>query len=295
MTEKFYCTLLEYISPKEKQTLCSILQKRKVQVNGYGMLKNAPVPLLAKMIAKNEEKFIKILKESYSPEYTDQHQAIDMLSPSTAVTCLTYLLEEQCADEELLLSLMTKQQSHNQAEAVVQPTSARTQKKYEEFRQKYLTANREIEQMKSKIEELERAKTQLHAQIEHQNSTILCLQKELTDEKVLHEEDTLSLRRKIEYLEFTLSNTQIDNKSQVNEVIVLSQESCPVPGVTTLAIDDVYKLSEIIDDYRELLFVANDLPFHVRRLVNKLTGAQGKLHTFSTNAELIEYLERGRK
>ena len=42
-------------------------------------------------------------------------------------------------------------------------------------------------------------------------------------------------------------------------------------------------------------WTANDLPFHVKRLVNKITGAESKIHTFSTNAELVEYIERGRK
>lgn len=295
MTEKFYRALLDYISPKEKKNLCSILQKRKMQINGFGMLKDVPAKILAPVIARNENKFLKILQESYSPTYVDQGEAVKAFSPNTAVDVLTYFWNEQNVDEELLMSLLTKAEEPTTSSPVPPPASNKAQKKADEFRQKYLAANRDLEQTKNLVEELRSENEGLKNELASKDQAIVQLQLELEQNRILHKQEITHLDGRIEELEKALGALDDSDDCQPEVFLILSKSECRIPGAVTLQFEEISKLPDMIDNYQELLFVANDLPFHIKRSVNKIAGIQRKTHAFLTSIELREYIEKGRK
>ena len=301
MTEKFYRAFWDYMSPKAKRDLCSILQKRKVQINGFGMVKDAPAKMMAPVIAKNENRFLKILQESYSPTYANQEEAVGSIAPDTVVDVLTYFSNEQNLDEDLLMSLLTKAEETTTPHPVL-PASNKAQKKADGFRQKYLAANRELEQMETSMEELkseiEDLKDDLISKdqaIESKDQMIAQLRQELEENKVLHQQEIADLAGRIEELERVLWSLDDNDECSPEKFLVLSKSECHIPGAVTLQFEEISKIPDMIDDYQELLFVANDLPFHIKRTVNKLAGIQSKTHAFMTGIELREYIEKGRQ
>lgn len=295
MTELFYCKLLDYISPKEKQNLCSIMQKRKAQIRGYSMLKNVPTLRLARFIAQNEHKFFKTLDEFYSPVYTDYKQAIEDFSPNTAINCFVYFLKNQKIDEEFLFSLMEKKELTVPVESSPPIPSKKTQKKYEEFRQKYLVAYKELEQLKSKLSNFEKDNIELKSLLTQQEQSYMLLQTELDETKQSYVTEVCLLKKHIEYLENILNqkNTEIDNP--IKSFIILTEDTFDINGVTPLPFDKVSQLSDMVKTHQKLLFVTNNLPFHIKRIIYKIEGIQDKIQTFSTKADMIEYIEKARK
>ena len=294
MTENFYHLFLDYISPKEKQRLCSILQKRRVQINGFSTLIKAPTIRLANIIAKGERKFFKILQESYSPVYTEKSEAVEDFSPDTAVACLTYFVNENCVDEDFLSSLLEQTDTPSSPVAPTAPANTKYQKKYEEFRQKYLSANKELEQLHIQLNALKKENDTLRSELDDRNNSIALLQEKILEIASSHEKEILLLRNRLLSFEVPQDLSDINKNPQLSKILVLTKTETSVFGADTLQIDNISQLPEIIDAYNEVLFIANDLPFHIKRAVNKIAGIQGKMQMFPTNAEMIEYIKKGR-
>ena len=145
MTQNFYCNFLEYLSPKEKSVLLGHIQKHKVR-------KDVPSRLLALHFSKNEKVLFDILKECYSTTYVDEEDAINNFSPDSAVTCFAYLIQVNKANETKLMSLMESNQIEIPTKNIV-IADGKSKKKSDEFRKKYLTAYKELEQAKERKEQ----------------------------------------------------------------------------------------------------------------------------------------------
>ena len=338
MTDKFYCAFLDYLSIKEKQSLCGNLQKRNIRVKGFRMTKDIPSKILAPHIARNERSFFKILLECYKPTYADRDAAVDAFSPDTAVLCLTYFVRENIADEDFLNSLFQKA-SNTPVEPKESTSESKLQKKYEEFRQKYLAAHKEAEHLKKELEaekkeshrlsellssketDVENLQAEIHAHgiaqnelqqaqrdlekmkkenqdllalLSAQDTMISDLRAEIDAKVTEHHETVAALTQCISELEAKkVEHTNTTPHPDRRILILVSDESECVNGANSLPYSKIPQLSEIHEDYTEILFVTNDLPFHLKRRIHKMSDIQSKIHTFSTKSELLEYIEKG--
>ena len=247
MTEKFYCAFLDYLSAKEKQTLCGNLQKRNVRIKGFRLNKDIPSKVLAKHITKNETSFFKILKESYKPTYTDRNVAREAFSPDTAVVGLTYFVHENIFDEEFLISLLQKpvSSSDNQKVSI---SDTKTQKKYEEFRQKYLAAHKELEQVKKELEEEKKENQRLNE----------LLSVHATETEKLRTE---SRNSNIDYREFQQNRIELERVRKENQELTTS-----LSEKETMLLD---LCAEIEAKYREYDNTIIGLSQHILELESK--------------------------
>ena len=278
MTQNFYCNFLEYLSPKEKSVLLGHIQKHKVRIDGFRTIKDVPSRLLALHFSKNEKVLFDILKECYSTTYVDEEDAINNFSPDSAVTCFAYLIQVNKADETKLMSLMESNQIEIPTKNIV-IADGKSKKKSDEFRKKYLTTYKELEQAKEQLRDLNKENQSLRIELESQK----------------HKEIVSSMQEKIDKLETECSRLSRITYMQSRKILVISnslQQS--FAGVMVLPYDQITELNHMVGDYSEILYVPNDMPFPSRRYIQKLDYIQEKLHVFCTHAELIDYLENGR-
>lgn len=295
MTEKFYCDFLEYLSAKEKQKLFGYFQKRKVRVDGFRMSKDVPLKLLASHISRNEKMVFQILKDCYSPSYTDRNEAIQDFSPNTAVTCLTYFIQEKDIDEQFLASLLNEEKSSS---SEPKPTIAnnKAQKKSEEFRQKYLATYKELDQIKKAWDNLQSQNQKLQELLNDKECKLHAVEEELSNFRIQHDQLVTTLKQRISELEETVIEQTRISELQCRKILVLSRyNEQGVPGVTILQYHHISQLEIIAGDYSEILFVTNDVPFPVKRHIQKIEEIQDKIHTFSTHTELMEYIGNWRQ
>lgn len=318
--------------------LCSNLQKRNVRINGFRMNKEIPSRILASHIAKNERSFFKILQECYKPTYMNRDAAMEAFSPDTAVLGLTYFVCENITDEDFLNSLLQKT-VNSSAEPVASSADSKIQKKYEEFRQKYLTAHRELEQVKKELDtekkenqrlrellsaretEAETLQTELHNRgIEHielqqtrrdleqvkkdyqdlaaslsaKDTLIVDLRAEIEAKTIHHNDEVAVLTQLISELESkNAERANVDARADRRILVLVSDETELITGADSLPFNKIPQLIEIHEDYTDILFIKNDLPFYLRRCIHKMSSVQDKLHAFATKVQLMEYIEKG--
>lgn len=294
MTQNFYCNFLEYLSPKEKSVLLGHIQKHKVRIDGFRTIKDVPSRLLALHFSKNEKVLFDILKECYSTTYVDEEDAINNFSPDSAVTCFAYLIQVNKANETKLMSLMESNQIEIPTKNIV-IADGKSKKKSDEFRKKYLTAYKELEQAKEQLRDLNEENQSLRIELESQKQRVTLLEKDVERSDKEHKEIVSSMQEKTDKLETECSRLSRITYMQSRKILVISnslQQS--FAGVMVLPYDRITELNHMVGDYSEILYVPNDMPFPSRRYIQKLDYIQEKLHVFCTHAELIDYLENGR-
>ncbi len=294
MTQKFYCNFLEYISSKEKSVLLGHIQKHKVRIDGFRTIKDVPSILLALHFSKNEKVLFEILRECYSTTYADEEDAINDFSPDSAVTCFAYLIRVNKADETKLMSLMESNPIEIPKKNIV-IADGKSKKKSDEFRKKYLTAYKELEQAKEQLRDLKEENQSLHTELESQKQKVTLLEKDVERRDKEHKEIVSFMQEKIDKLETECSRLSRITYIQSRKILVISnsiQQS--FAGVTVLSYDRITELNHIFSDYSEILYVPNDMPFSSRRSIQKLDQIQEKLHQFYTQTELVDYLENRR-
>ena len=294
MTQNFYCKFLEYITPKEKFILLGHIQKRKIRIDGFRTIKDVHYKLLASYFSRNEKVLFEILNECYSTTYADEEEAIHDFSPDSAVACFAYLIQIGKADETKLISLMESNQIEIPSKNIV-IADEKSKKKSDEFRKKYLTAYKELEQAKEQIRGLNQENHNLRIELESQKQKVTLLEKNVERSDKKHKEIVSSMQEKIDKLEKECSTLSRIAYMQSRKILVISNSvQQPFAGVMVLPYDRITELNHMVGDYSEILYVPNDMPFPSRRYIQKLDYIQEKLHVFCTHAELIDYLENGR-
>lgn len=285
---------MEYISSKEKSVLLGHIQKHKVRIDGFRTIKDVPSILLALHFSKNEKVLFEILRECYSTTYADEEDAINDFSPDSAVTCFAYLIRVNKADETKLMSLMESNPIEIPKKNIV-IADGKSKKKSDEFRKKYLTAYKELEQAKEQLRDLKEENQSLHTELESQKQKVTLLEKDVERRDKEHKEIVSFMQEKIDKLETECSRLSRITYIQSRKILVISnsiQQS--FAGVTVLSYDRITELNHIFSDYSEILYVPNDMPFSSRRSIQKLDQIQEKLHQFYTQTELVDYLENRR-
>lgn len=285
---------MEYISSKEKSVLLGHIQKHKVRIDGFRTIKDVPSILLALHFSKNEKVLFEILRECYSTTYADEEDAINDFSPDSAVTCFAYLIRVNKADETKLMSLMESNPIEIPTKNIV-IADGKSKKKSDEFRKKYLTAYKELEQAKEQLRDLKEENQSLHTELESQKQKVTLLEKDVERRDKEHKEIVSFMQEKIDKLETECSRLSRITYIQSRKILVISnsiQQS--FAGVTVLSYDRITELNHIFSDYSEILYVPNDMPFSSRRSIQKLDQIQEKLHQFYTQTELVDYLENRR-
>ena len=294
MTQNFYCNFLEYLSPKEKSVLLGHIQKHKVRINGFRTIKDVPSKFLALYFSKKEKTLFEILRECYSATYADEEDAISNFSPDSAVTCFAYLIQVNKADETKLISLMESNQNERPSKKVV-IADRKSKKKSDEFRKKYLTTYKELEQVKDQLRNLNEENQSLSIELESQKQKVTLLKKDVERSDKAHKEIVSSMQEKIDKLEKKCSRLSRRAYMQSKKILVISESlQQSFAGVMVLPYDRITELNHMVGDYSEILYVPNDMPFPSRRYIQKLDYIQEKLHLFCTHAQLIDYLKNGR-
>ena len=301
MTDTFYSIFLEYVNPKEKQKLCTTLQNKKVRVAGFRSLSTVPAKMLAKQFAQNEATLFKILQTIYKPNFQNTDEAIAIFSPETALMCLTYFLSDKSFDESILISLMNQKTNEVSKASQHSLESDKQQKKEEEFRKKYLLANKELEQAKinlSKAEttilELENQLALIKEELEEKNIYIKSIEENYASDRCNYENTIAQLNNLIQKCndETSLDRDTEDDKKRI---LILSRNKVNVVGADILLINDIINLPDIIDNYDEILYVSKDLTFAEKRYLERNSIINPKLHSFITNPIMIDYVQKGRK
>lgn len=171
----------------------------------------------------------------------------------------------------------------------------KSKKKSDEFRKKYLTAYKELEQAKEQLRDLKEENQSLHTELESQKQKVTLLEKDVERRDKEHKEIVSFMQEKIDKLETECSRLSRITYIQSRKILVISnsiQQS--FAGVTVLSYDRITELNHIFSDYSEILYVPNDMPFSSRRSIQKLDQIQEKLHQFYTQTELVDYLENRR-
>lgn len=294
MTDKFYLRLLEYINQKEKQSLIRIFQKKRVRIDGFRMNTDIPPKLLATYLAKNEKYFFKILQEFYTPSYADKDAAVNAFTSDTAILCFTYFVNNEDLDETFLTSLMGSQ-SIIPNENIPLSLDKKAQKKSDEFRQKYLSDHKELLKVKQELESALQHVRTLQKALEEKDKELNIVQDKVQYIQNDHQNTCKALNGRINELEGVIHlQEQLANSLKNRMLVLLKDEAENCKGINTLAYGQIAKLITIVNDYSEILFVANDIPFSAKRQINKIDGILEKLHSFSTMGELREYIEKRR-
>lgn len=193
-------------------------------------------------------------------------------------------------DEEVKLSIQIEIPTKN-----IVIADGKSKKKSDEFRKKYLTAYKELEQAKEQLRDLNEENQSLRIELESQKQRVTLLEKDVERSDKEHKEIVSSMQEKIDKLETECSRLSRITYMQSRKILVISnslQQS--FAGVMVLPYDRITELNHMVGDYSEILYVPNDMPFPSRRYIQKLDYIQEKLHVFCTHAELIDYLENGR-
>lgn len=294
MTQDFYCKFLEYLSPKDRSVLLGHIQKHKIRINGFRTIEDVPSRLLAANFTKNEKIFFEILRECYPTTYTNEEEAINDFSPDSAVACFAYLIQVNKVDEIKLISLMETNSIEIPTPNVV-VANDKDKKKSDEFRRKYLVVYKELEQAKKQLRDLNEENQNLRIELESQKQKMTLLKKDMECRDKEHKEIVSSMQEKIDKLEKECSELSRIAHVQSRKVLVISnslQQS--FTGVVILPYDRITELNYMLNDYSEILYVPNDMPFSNRRYIQKLSNIQEKLHRFYAHTELVDYLENRR-
>lgn len=294
MTQDFYCKFLEYLSPKDRSVLLGHIQKHKIRINGFRTIEDVPSRLLAANFTKNEKILFEILRECYPTTYTNEEEAINDFSPDSAVACFAYLIQVNKVDEIKLISLMETNSIEIPTPNVV-VANDKDKKKSDEFRRKYLVVYKELEQAKEQLRDSNEENQNLRIELESQKQKMTLLKKDMECRDKEYKETVSSMQEKIDKLEKECSRLSRITYVQSRKILVISsslQQS--FTGVMVLPYERITELNYMINDYSEILYVPNDMPFSNRRYIQKLNNIQEKLHLFGTYAELIDYLDNGR-
>lgn len=294
VTKNFYTSFLNYISQKEIKKLYSNLSKHKLFVKGFPPNKLPPTTILAPQIAKSEKAFFDILKECYTPTFNNRDDATKSFTPDIAVTCLTYFVKIGMPDESFLMSLLEKKEAI-QEKIQLSPETGKAKKKTEEFRVKYLSAHRELQQLKKDYKKLQVENTTLKSELSKATNTLNLVKETFRQNEEKTESIINQLKSRISELEDTIIKYQPTNTAQeVSTLIIMDIDRTDNLGIDILTYDNISKLFELADKYDEILLVINDLPFSIRRKIHKIETVQGKVIKFSTKQEMLEYVKQRR-
>lgn len=294
MTKEFYTSFLNYIGPKELRKLYLNLREQKLPFKGFSSgKKTPPIEMLAPQIAKSEKIFFNVLEEQYVPAFDNCDDATNSFTPDTAVTCLTYFVKSGMADESFLTSLMTK--GAKQEPTQFSTKAGKAERKTEEFREKYLSTRRELLQVKENYAKLQSENTSLKSELAATSSELNIAKEKLQRFEKESSATVDQLKKHIQELEESISKYQLTNSIQSAPILLMmdADESIEL-DVDTLTYDNISKLFEVIDKYDEILLVINDVPFAIKRKIQKIDALQDKLVTFSTKQEMIEYAKQRR-
>jgi hypothetical protein len=299
MTNRFYESLLNYITPKERQRLYTVLQKSGARIRGFRFTKNTSLKIIATSVKNNEGLFLKYLATSYKPEYSSKEEAIDAISPETAILCFTYFIKINALtedDEKIWLPLISSEDksidSKNKADQETDQV-AKEKKRADEFRQKYLTVKKDLQKLESEYSIAKETTEKLQKDYEAQNKDFLIIKEELLKEKAAYAEYREDAERQIKELKESLAAKIKECVLAQHQVLVLqSTEETDINGISVLTYSRIIELKSLSPQYSEILFVVNDLPFAIKRKLYKMEDLQDKFRAFSTHNELLEYIEK---
>lgn len=294
MTKDFYTKFLNYISPKELKKLYSYLCKKKLSVKGFTPPKTPKAQMLAPLITKNEKIFFDVLKESYIPSFNNDDDVANTFSPDMAVTCLAYFVKSEVIDESFLMSLLERKEI-TQEEVPLLAETGKVKKKAEEFREKYLSARRELLQLRQDYKTLQAENTKLRLELSAETDNLNLARESLRQFEEESESTIEQLKCRISELESTITEYQPASTDRVPAIlIIIDTDEAYELGMDVLKYDDILKLLEIADRYDEILLVINNLPFSAKRKIYKIDAIQDKLVTFSTKQKMLEYAKQRR-
>lgn len=324
MTKELYVSFLNYLSPKELKRLYSNLLKCSISVKGF---RGQPPPtiMLANHIVRNEKAFYESINRFYPPTFSNKDEAIAAFTPDHAVTCLAFFQKEG-VDETLLSQLLVDRIHVSlQDESNIVDEKGKTIKKEDKFREKYMAERRERQRIEQEYEELRRKHEQLQAEeikwklatiqteqsrqdvekeislLKHENVELQneLLQRKKSEDKA--EEKQREMEVKIQELEEQIvqlkSRSVPANTEKIAEdkdILLLAEDNREVHnGVKVLTYDHISELKDIAAKYQMIIYVQSDIPFSVKRKLERLKSVALKLHAFKTKGEMIEYIENG--
>lgn len=139
-------------------------------------------------------------------------------------------------------------------------------------------------------------KQKLQELLNDKESKLHAVEEELSNFRIQHDQLVTTLKQRIRELEETVIEQTRISELQCRKILVLSNcNEQGFPGVTTLQYHHISQLEIFASDYSEILFVINDVPFPVKRHIQKIDEIQDKIHTFSTHTELMEYIRNWRQ
>ena len=155
-------------------------------------------------------------------------------------------------------------------------------------------AHIELQQARRDMEQVKKDNQDLAVSLSAKDTLIVNLRAEIEAKTIQHNDEVAALTQLISELESkNAESTNLDARSDRRILILVSDETEGVIGAASLPFCKIPQLVEIHEEYTEILFVTNDLPFHLKRRIHKMSDIQNKIHTFSTKSDLLEYIEKG--
>lgn len=291
VTDNFYTDLLTYISLKAKQQLCAVLQKNGVRIKGFRLSRDIPSKILANYLARNEVSFHKLLIKSYKHDFNSKDEAVQAFSPDNAIMCLTYFLNIGENDEEFFLNLISSTETKNIKQEEIKVSKEK--KKSDEFRNKYIEAQKNVIQLEKQLVTANNQINQQEKIIKEYEMEILSIKEEIIKLNAQNDLICNDYRNRILELESIIVESSVSKKNVQNKIVVIQKDLSDMgEGVCVVCYDQIGLLYEISHQYSEILFVANELPFPVKRQIYKIQDVQNKFHVFKTKSELQSYIEK---
>lgn len=323
MRKEWYVSFLNYLGPKELKRLYSNLLKCGVSVKGFR--EQPPAIMLADLIAQNEKAFYKAIYRFYPPTFSDMDEAVASFAPDRAVMCLAFFQKEGM-DETFLSQLLA-----DRANALLQDGTniadkkGKTVKKEDKFREKYMAERRERQRIEQEYEELRIKYVQLQEEETKWRSAAIQTEQERRDgEKEITmlkcenadlrsellrlkssegkaEEKQREMEAELKRLEERIVQiksrsvpTDTEKAAKDKDIVLLAEDDREIYGVAkVLTYDRISELKEVTENCRMIVYVQSDIPFSVKRKLERLKTAAHKLRAFKTKGEMIEYIENG--
>ena len=303
MTEAFYKKLLQYSNVSERQAFLSNLEKKKFKVDGYRSLRNVPPSLLARLLTRNEATVIHALKD-IGGNYSSIEEALADFRNGNILKTYSFILSNQEVTEEQLIAIMDDQAESipSDADKTIEKMQAALidlNNKHQELKKEYSAIKKRVNALVKENEKLEKDLKTANENITRITADAQKAEEKITSQAREFDQIRSGFVQQIQELKKENEGLREQNEEAAKApILVLLKERVNIPlnWVLVRTYDFVASLNnENAVDYSEILYVYNEMPLSLRIKIQRIEEAQSKVKTFTTNHELLKYVEEARK